>query len=131
MPHHPPLLATIAAGIGLAFILGLGANRLRLSTLVDYLVAGIVVGPFTPGFVADQALANELAEIGVIGDQYRPCRSFGRHFLRPWRKPSPYAASSPIGIARAEVHAALQADQREYLDQTSVGSVAASGMFVR
>jgi voltage-gated potassium channel Kch len=66
MPHHTPLLATIAAGIGLAFILGLIANRLRIFPLVGYLLAGVVVGPFTPGFVADQALANELAEIGVI-----------------------------------------------------------------
>ncbi|HEX5008293.1 MAG TPA: cation:proton antiporter, partial [Hyphomonadaceae bacterium] len=66
MPHHTPLLATIAAGIGLAFILGLIANRFRISPLVGYLLAGVVVGPFTPGFVADQDLANELAEIGVI-----------------------------------------------------------------
>jgi CPA2 family monovalent cation:H+ antiporter-2 len=66
MPHHTPLLATIAAGIGLAFILGLIANRFRRSPLVGYLLAGVVVGPFTPGFVADQELANELAEIGVI-----------------------------------------------------------------
>ena len=66
MPHHTPLLATIAAGIGLAFILGLVANRLKLSPLVGYLLAGVVAGPFTPGFVADQGLANELAEMGVI-----------------------------------------------------------------
>jgi CPA2 family monovalent cation:H+ antiporter-2 len=66
MPHHTPLLATIAAGIGLAFILGLIANRFRISPLVGYLLAGVMVGPFTPGFVADQELANELAEIGVI-----------------------------------------------------------------
>ncbi len=66
MPHHTPLLATIAAGIGLAFLLGLLANRLKTSPLVGYLLAGVVVGPFTPGFVADQQLANELAEIGVI-----------------------------------------------------------------
>ncbi|MFT3725381.1 MAG: YbaL family putative K(+) efflux transporter [Hyphomonadaceae bacterium] len=66
MPHHTPLLATIAAGIGLAFLLGLVANRLKLSPLVGYLLAGVLVGPFTPGFVADQALANELAELGVI-----------------------------------------------------------------
>jgi CPA2 family monovalent cation:H+ antiporter-2 len=66
MPHHTPLLATIAAGIGLAFVLGLVANRLKLSPLVGYLLAGVLVGPFTPGFVADQDLANELAEMGVI-----------------------------------------------------------------
>jgi CPA2 family monovalent cation:H+ antiporter-2 len=59
-------MATIAAGIALAYILGLTAHRLRISPIVGYLLAGIVVGPFTPGFVADQALANELAEIGVI-----------------------------------------------------------------
>jgi CPA2 family monovalent cation:H+ antiporter-2 len=64
--HHTPLIATIVAGIGLAFIFGALANRLRLSPLVGYLLAGVLVGPFTPGFVADQALAPELAEIGVI-----------------------------------------------------------------
>src|SRR5712691_10889579 len=66
MPHTAPLIATIVVGIGLAFILGTMANRLRISPLVGYLLAGIAVGPFTPGFVADQSIANELAEIGVI-----------------------------------------------------------------
>lgn len=63
---HTPLIATIVAGLGLAFILGTLANRLRLSPLVGYLVAGVLIGPFTPGFVADQASARQLAEIGVI-----------------------------------------------------------------
>ena len=66
MPHETALIATIAAGIGLAFILGLAATRLRLPPLVGYLVAGVIVGPFTPGFVADAGLAQQLAEIGVI-----------------------------------------------------------------
>ncbi|NDB67354.1 MAG: Kef family K(+) transporter [Methylocystaceae bacterium] len=66
MPHETPLIATIAIGLGLAFIFGLLAQRLRLPTIVGYLVAGIIIGPFTPGFVADQKLAAELAEIGVI-----------------------------------------------------------------
>ncbi|MDQ0467407.1 YbaL family putative K(+) efflux transporter [Labrys wisconsinensis] len=66
MPHETPLIATLVAGLGLAFVFGAIANRLRLSPLVGYLVAGVFVGPFTPGFVADQALAPELAEIGVI-----------------------------------------------------------------
>lgn len=66
MPHHTPLIATIVAGLGIAFILGAIANRFRISPIVGYLLAGIVIGPATPGFVADQALANELAEIGVI-----------------------------------------------------------------
>ena len=63
---HTPLIAMLVAGLGLAFILGAVANRLKLSPLVGYLVAGIMIGPFTPGFVADQALARELAEVGVI-----------------------------------------------------------------
>jgi monovalent cation:H+ antiporter-2, CPA2 family len=66
MPHETPLIATIVAGLGLAFIFGAIANRFRIPPLVGYLLAGIVVGPRTPGFVADQALAPELAEIGVI-----------------------------------------------------------------
>ena len=64
--HHTSLIATIVAGIGLAFIFGALAHRLRLSPLVGYLLAGVIVGPFTPGFVADQTLAPQLAEIGVI-----------------------------------------------------------------
>jgi len=64
--HHTPLIATIAAGLMLAFIFGLIAQRLRIQPLVGYLVAGVLVGPYTPGFTADRALAAELAEIGVI-----------------------------------------------------------------
>jgi CPA2 family monovalent cation:H+ antiporter-2 len=67
MPEHQtPLIATIAAGLMLAFVLGLIAHRLRVQPLVGYLLAGVVVGPYTPGFEADPALAAELAEIGVI-----------------------------------------------------------------
>ena len=67
MPEREtPLIATIAAGLVVAFGFGLAANRLRISPLIGYLLAGIVVGPFTPGFVADQALANPHAEVGVI-----------------------------------------------------------------
>ncbi|MGL4527895.1 MAG: cation:proton antiporter, partial [Aestuariivirga sp.] len=66
MPHDTPLIAILAVGLGLAFVMGLVAQRLRLPPIIGYLVTGIVIGPFTPGFVADQALAAELAEIGVI-----------------------------------------------------------------
>ena len=66
MPHDTPLIAAIVGGIVLAFLLGAAAHRLRISPLVGYLLAGVVVGPFTPGFVADQELIAELAEIGVI-----------------------------------------------------------------
>jgi CPA2 family monovalent cation:H+ antiporter-2 len=66
MVIHGPLIATIVAGLVLAFALGTIAQRLRISPPVGYLLAGVAVGPFTPGFVADQPLATELAEIGVI-----------------------------------------------------------------
>ena len=66
MPHQTALIATIAAGLGLAFVFGMLALRLRLPPLVGYLVAGIAVGPHSPGFIADPGLAQQLAEIGVI-----------------------------------------------------------------
>ena len=66
MPHDTPLIALLAVGLVLAFVLGTLAHRLKLSPIVGYLLAGILVGPFTPGFVADPSLAMELSEIGVI-----------------------------------------------------------------
>ena len=66
MPHATPLISTIVAALVLAFLLGALANRFKLPPLVGYLVAGVLVGPNTPGFVADQSLAQELSEIGVI-----------------------------------------------------------------
>ncbi|UHQ24187.1 Kef family K(+) transporter [Lysobacter sp. 5GHs7-4] len=64
--HHTSLIAILVAGFVLAFVFGALAQRLRLSPLVGYLIAGIIAGPFTPGFVGDQTLAPQLAEIGVI-----------------------------------------------------------------
>jgi CPA2 family monovalent cation:H+ antiporter-2 len=66
MPHHTPLISTIVVALALAWLLGSIAHRLKIPPLVGYLLAGIAIGPFTPGFVADQGLANELSEIGVI-----------------------------------------------------------------
>ena len=66
MPHDVPLISTIVIAIGLAWVFGAMANRLKLPPLVGYLLAGIIIGPFTPGFVADQDLAIQLAELGVI-----------------------------------------------------------------
>jgi CPA2 family monovalent cation:H+ antiporter-2 len=66
MPHETSLITILVAGFVLAFVFGALAQRLRLSPLVGYLVAGIVAGPFTPGFVGDMELAPQLAEIGVI-----------------------------------------------------------------
>src|SRR5262245_10294900 len=66
MPHDMLLLSTLAVGFALALLCGFLATRLGASPLVGYLVAGVAVGPFTPGFVADRALAGQLAEIGVM-----------------------------------------------------------------
>ncbi len=66
MHHDTDLINIIAVGLALAFVLGALAHRLRLSPLVGYLLAGVFVGPFTPGFVADQELANQLSELGVM-----------------------------------------------------------------
>lgn len=59
MHHATPLITTIVGGLVLAFILGMIANKLRISPLVGYLLAGVLAGPFTPGFVADTKLAPE------------------------------------------------------------------------
>ena len=66
MPHAVPLITTIAAALGLAFILGFIATRLRIPALVGYRIAGVIIGPSTPGFVADLELSQQLAEIGVM-----------------------------------------------------------------
>ena len=64
--HETDLIVTLAAGFGLALVLGFIAARLRLPTLVGYLLAGVVIGPATPGLVADAGIAAQLAEIGVM-----------------------------------------------------------------
>ncbi len=66
MPHDVPLISTIVIGLSMAFALGLAAHRLRLPLIAGYLMAGVILGPFTPGYVADQDLASQLAELGVI-----------------------------------------------------------------
>ena len=66
MPHQAPLISTIVIALALAWAFAAVANRLKLPPIVGYQLAGIAIGPFTPGFVADQNIASELAEIGVI-----------------------------------------------------------------
>ncbi|RCW73740.1 YbaL family putative K(+) efflux transporter [Pseudorhodoferax soli] len=66
MPHSVSLISTIAVGLGLALVFGFLAASVRLPALVGYLLAGVVIGPFTPGFVADAEIAAQLAEIGVM-----------------------------------------------------------------
>jgi CPA2 family monovalent cation:H+ antiporter-2 len=66
MPHSVPLIATIAAAFGLALVLGFIAVRINIPAIVGYLIAGVFIGPFTPGIMADIALTQQLAEIGVM-----------------------------------------------------------------
>jgi len=66
VPHSINLISTIAAAFGLALLFGVIAVRLKLPALVGYLLAGIAIGPATPGFVADMELSAQLAEIGVM-----------------------------------------------------------------
>ena len=66
MEHSLPLISTLVGSLVMAFIFGMLAQRLRIPPMVGYLLAGIMSGPFTPGFVADPHVAPELAELGVI-----------------------------------------------------------------
>lgn len=66
MHHDMPLITTMAVGLALACVLGLVAHRLRLPLIAGYLAAGVIIGPFTPGYVANQDIATQLAEMGVI-----------------------------------------------------------------
>ena len=66
MLHNVSLISTIAAGLGLALVFGYLATRLKVPALVGYLFAGVLIGPFTPGYVGDANLAAQLAEIGVM-----------------------------------------------------------------
>src|SRR4051794_2705756 len=64
--HELPLITTLAAAFTAAWVLGIITQKLRLSPIVGYLLAGVVIGPYTPGFTGDSGLANQLAEVGVI-----------------------------------------------------------------
>ena len=66
MPHQLPLISTLASAFGLALVMGFVAIRLKLPALVGYLLAGVLIGPHTPGFVADAELAGQLAEVGIM-----------------------------------------------------------------
>jgi monovalent cation:H+ antiporter-2, CPA2 family len=66
IPHELPLVTTIAVGLGMAFVCGFVAVKLRMPPVVGYLLAGILVGPHTPGFLVDMRIAEELSEIGIV-----------------------------------------------------------------
>jgi CPA2 family monovalent cation:H+ antiporter-2 len=93
------LIATIVAGLVIAFIMGAIAHRLKVSPLVGYLAAGIIVGPFTPGFVADGNLAAELAEIGVILLMFGVGLHFSLRDLLAVRKVAVPGAIGQIAVA--------------------------------
>ncbi len=101
MEHTTPLITTLVAGFALAFFLGMLAHRLRISPIVGYLLAGIVVGPFTPGIVADIELSAELAEIGVILLMFGVGLHFSLSDLMRVRNVALTGAVAQIGIATA------------------------------
>jgi len=81
LPHETPLITTLVAGFGLAFLFGLLAQRLKLPLIAGYLLAGVVIGPFTPGYVADMKLATELAELSRHGTLWQSGPS---PYRAPW-----------------------------------------------
>ena len=101
MLHAAPLITTIATALGLAVVLGVVAVRLKLPALVGYLLAGILIGPFTPGFVADTAIASELAEIGVMLLMFGVGLHFSLNDLMEVRKIAVPGAVLQIAVASA------------------------------
>ncbi len=101
MSHSLTLITTIAASVGLALILGLVAVRLKLPALVGYLIAGILIGPATPGFVADVELSAQLAEIGVILLMFGVGLHFSLDDLLTVRRIALPGAIAQIGVATA------------------------------
>jgi monovalent cation:H+ antiporter-2, CPA2 family len=101
MPHDVSLIATIAAGFGLALILGLAATKLRMPPLVGYLLAGVMIGPATPGFVGDVGLVAQLAEIGIMLLMFGVGLHFSFEDLLTVRHVAVPGALIKIGVATA------------------------------
>jgi CPA2 family monovalent cation:H+ antiporter-2 len=107
MTHQAPLISTVVVGLVLAFVFGALAHRIRISPLVGYLIAGIVIGPFTPGFIADQEIANQLAELGVILLMFGVGLQFSMHELLSVRAIAvpgviaQIAVATPLGMGLA------------------------------
>ncbi len=101
MEHKIVLITTLAAAFGLALIFGFAAARLKIPALVGYLVAGIVIGPYTPGFVADTDLSQQLAEIGVMLLMFGVGLHFSLQDLLSVRRIALPGAVAQIGVATA------------------------------
>ena len=101
MPHAVPLITTLAAAFALALVLGFVAVRLKLPALLGYLLAGILIGPGTPGFVADMKIAAELAEIGVMLLMFGVGLHFSLDDLMSVRRIAVPGALLQIGVATA------------------------------
>jgi CPA2 family monovalent cation:H+ antiporter-2 len=101
MPHYTPLIGTIVAGLVIAFAMGALAHRFRISPIAGYLLAGVIVGPFTPGCVADTELALQLAEIGVILLMFGVGLHFSLRDLLTVRKIAVPGAVAQITVATA------------------------------
>lgn len=101
MPHAVSLITIIAVGLGLALVLGFLAARVGLPPLVGYLLAGIVIGPATPGFVADVALASQLAEVGIMLMMFGVGLHFSLDDLLAVRRIAIPGAIVQIGVATA------------------------------
>ncbi len=96
-----PLVTTVAAGIGMAFICGFAASKLRLSPLVGYIFAGILVGPHSPGFIADIHIAEQLSEIGVVLLLFGVGLHFSIEDFMEVRKIASFGAITRIGLITA------------------------------
>lgn len=101
MPHAVNLITTLAAGFGLALVFGFIAARLGLPALVGYLLAGVAIGPATPGFVADAQIAAQLAEIGVMLLMFGVGLHFSLDDLKSVRKVALPGAVVQMGVATA------------------------------
>jgi len=99
MDHYTPLITILVAGFSLAFVLGYIANQLRLSPIVGYLLAGVIMGPSTPGYIADPNITSELAEIGIIFLMFGVGLHFSLDDLKTVKKISIPGAIAQIVIA--------------------------------
>ncbi len=107
--HSLDLILTLAGGLGAALVFGFATQRVGLSPIVGYLIAGLLVGPYTPGFVADRQMAEQLAEVGIILLMFGVGLQFHiEELVAVWRVAVPGALAQSIvatllGVAVAHV----------------------------